>query len=175
MKSLFEIDIIDSELKLPFLYLKLWCRSHSKLNLLTLEMQVVRHCKGSPIAIKVIGRSLSNQCIELWQKMVEELSQGHSILDSNTELLTSLQKILDVLEDNPIIKECFMDLALFPQHQRIPVAALIDMWVELYGLDNYGIKAIAIVNRLDSMNLANVLVTRYSHNDYLYFFSTASS
>ncbi|KAK7346513.1 hypothetical protein VNO80_21034 [Phaseolus coccineus] len=124
-----------------------------------LVQKVVRHCKGSPIAIKVIGRSLSNQCIELWQKMVEELSQGHSILDSNTELLTSIQKILDVLEDNPIIKECFMDLALFPQQQRIPVAALIDMWGELYGLDKYGVKAIAIVNRLDSMNLANVLVT----------------
>jgi len=137
-------------------------------------MQLVRHCKGSPIAIKVIGRSLSNRSIELWQKMVEELSQGHSILDSDSELLTSLQKILDVLEDNPIIKECFMDLALFPEHQTIPVAALIDMWVELYGLDNYGIKAIAIVNRLDSMNLANVLVTRYSHYDYLHFFSTAS-
>ncbi|XP_014506476.1 probable disease resistance protein At5g66900 [Vigna radiata var. radiata] len=130
-----------------------------------LVQKVVRHCKGLPLAIKVIGRSLSQQSIELWQKMVEELSEGHCILDSNSELLSSLQKILDVLEDNPIIKECFMDLALFPEHQRIPVAALVDMWVELYGLDNYGIKAIAIVNRLDSMNLANVTVTRKNSND----------
>ena len=89
------------------------------------------------------------------------MSQGHSILDSNTELLTSFQKILDVLEDNPTIKECFMDLALFPEDQRIPVAALVDMWVELYGLDNDGIETVAIVNKLASMNLVNVLVTRY--------------
>jgi len=125
-------------------------------------MQVVSHCKGLPLAIKVIGRSLSNRPYEFWQKMVEELSQGHSILDSNIDLLTSLQKILDVLEDNSIIKECFMDLALFPEDQRIPLAALVDIWAELYGLDNNGIEVMAIVNKLDSMNLANVLVTRYS-------------
>ncbi|KAG5040157.1 hypothetical protein JHK82_012282 [Glycine max] len=124
-----------------------------------LVQKVVRHCKGLPLAIKVIGRSLSNRSYEMWQKMVEEFSHGHTILDSNIELITSLQKILDVLEDNHIIKECFMDLALFPEGQRIPVAALVDMWVELYGLDNDGI-ATAIVKKLASMNLANVLVTR---------------
>jgi hypothetical protein len=68
---------------------------------------------------------------------------------------------LDVLEDNPINKECFMDLALFPEDQRIPVAALIDMWAELYGLDDDGIEAMNIINKLDSMNLADVLVARY--------------
>ncbi|KAL2962927.1 hypothetical protein AAZX31_17G171700 [Glycine max] len=129
--------------------------------------KIVRHCKGLnlPLVIKVIGRSLSNRPYELWQKMVEQLSQGHSILDSNTELLTSFQKILDVLEDNPTIKECFMDLALFPEDQRIPVAALVDMWVELYGLDNDGIETVAIVNKLASMNLVNVLVTRKNTSD----------
>jgi len=112
-------------------------------------MQVVSHCKGLPLAIEVVGRSLSNRPYELWQKMVKELSQGHSILDSNT-------KILDVLKDNSILKECFMDLALFPEDQRIPLAAIVDIWVELYGLDNNGIEVMVIVNKLDSMNLANV-------------------
>jgi len=120
----------------------------------------VRNCKGLPLAIKVIGRSLSHQPHELWQKMVEEWSQGHSILDSNIELLTSLQKIIDILEDNPIIKECFMDLALFPEDQRIPLTALIDMWAELYELDDDGREAMAIINKLDSMNLVNVIVAR---------------
>jgi len=115
---------------------------------------------GLPLAIKVIGRSLCNQRSELWLKMVEELSQGRSILDSNVELLTCLRKILDVLEDNLVIKGCFMDLGLFPEDQRIPVTALIDMWVELYGLDNEGIQAMTIINKLHSMNLANVLIAR---------------
>ncbi|BAT75554.1 hypothetical protein LR48_Vigan727s002400 [Vigna angularis] len=127
--------------------------------------KVVRYCKGLPLAIKVIGRSLSHQSTELWQKMVEELSKGHCILDSNTELLTSLQKILDVLEDNPIIKECFMDLGLFPEDQRIPLPALIDMWAELYKLDDDGIEAMEIIKKLDSMNLANLLVARRNTGD----------
>ncbi|XP_004509177.1 probable disease resistance protein At5g66900 [Cicer arietinum] len=127
--------------------------------------KVVGHCKGLPIAIKVIATSLRNRPYELWQKIMKELSQGHSILYSNTELLTRLQKILDVLEDNPINKECFMDLALFPEDQRIPVAALIDMWAELYRLDDDGIEAMSIINKLDSMNLANVLIARKNASD----------
>nr|KYP47976.1 putative disease resistance protein At5g66900 family [Cajanus cajan] len=127
--------------------------------------KVVRNCKGLPLAIKVIGRSLRHQPYELWQKMVEELSQGHSLLDSNTELLTYLQKMLDVLEDNTVIKECFMDLGLFPEDQRIPVTALIDIWAELYGVDNDGIEAMAIINKLDSMNLVNVIIARKNTSD----------
>jgi len=53
-----------------------------------------------------------------------------------------------------------MDLGLFPEDQRIPVTALIDMWAELYGLDNDGIEAMTIINKLHSMNLANVLIAR---------------
>jgi len=99
---------------------------------------------------------------------MEELSQGRSILDSNVELLTCLQKILDVLEDNIVIKGCFMDLGLFPEDQRIPVAALIDMWAESYRHDDDGKEAMAIINKLDSMNLVNVMVARYK---LLYIFS----
>ncbi|ESW27956.1 hypothetical protein PHAVU_003G247200 [Phaseolus vulgaris] len=127
--------------------------------------KVVRYCKGLPLAIKVIGRSLSHQSIELWQKTVEELSQGHSILDSSTELITCFQKLLDILEDNPNTKECFMDLGLFPEDQRIPLPALIDMWAELYKLDDDGIEAMEIIKKLDSMNLANVLVARRNTSD----------
>jgi len=133
------------------------------------EIQVVENCKGLPLAILVIATSLRYRPYELWEKIIKELSQGRSILDSNTELLTRLRKILDVLEDNPINKECFMDLALFPEDQRIPVAALIDMWAELYGLDDDGIEAMKIINKLDSMNLANVLIARY--NLLLIFYS----
>jgi len=127
-----------------------------------LRNQVVENCKGLPLAIVVIATSLRYRPYDLWEKIIKELSQGRSILDSNTELLTRLRKILDVLEDNPINKECFMDLAFFPEDQRIPVAALIDMWAELYGLDDDGIEAMKIINKLNSMNLANVFIARYN-------------
>jgi hypothetical protein len=35
------------------------------------------------------------------------------------------------------------------------------MWAELYGLDDDWIEAMNIINKLDSMNLADVLVARY--------------
>ncbi|XP_058766058.1 probable disease resistance protein At5g66900 [Vicia villosa] len=130
-----------------------------------LIQKVVKHCKGLPLAVKVLAKSLSNRPYELWEKIVKQLSLGRSILDSNTELLTRLRKILDVLEDNPINKECFMDLALFPEDQRIPVAALIDIWAELYGLDDAGKEAMNIINKLDSMNLANLLIARKNASD----------
>lgn len=126
------------------------------------EIQIVENCKGLPLAIKVIATSLTNRSYDLWEKIVKELSQGRSILDSSTELLTRLRKVLDVLEDNAINKECFMDLALFPEDLRIPVSALIDMWAELYKLDDEGIEAMAIINKLDSMNLAKVSIARYN-------------
>lgn len=122
----------------------------------------MENCKGLPLVIKVTATSLSTRSRELWQKISKELSQGHSILDCNDELITRLEKMLDVLEDNPVIKECFMDLALFPEDQRIPAAALIDMWTVLYGLDDDGREAMTIINKLDSMNLADLLIARYS-------------
>ncbi|XP_028779385.1 probable disease resistance protein At5g66900 [Neltuma alba] len=130
-----------------------------------LVQEAVRSCKGLPIAIKVIARSLCQQPRETWQKMIKEWSQGHSILDSNSNLLNFLQRSLCVLEDEPIIKECFMDLGLFPEDQRIPATALIDMWAELYKLDDNGKEAMAIINKLVSLNLANLLVTRKVESD----------
>ncbi|MED6186019.1 hypothetical protein PIB30_062686 [Stylosanthes scabra] len=122
--------------------------------------RVVRGCKGSPLAITVIGRSISNQPYEFWLKMVQKLSQGRSIFDSNDELLKCLENILEILKDKPVMKECFMDLGLFMEDQRIPVTVLFDMWSELYGMDDDGIEAMTIINTLCSMNLANVSVAR---------------
>lgn len=127
--------------------------------------EVVRSCKGLPLAIKVIARSLCQQPQETWQKMVKVWSQGHSILDSNSSLLNFLQGSLGVLEGEPIIKECFKDLGLFPEDQRIPATALIDMWAELYKLDDDGKEAMNIINKLVSLNLANLLVTRKVESD----------
>lgn len=79
-------------------------------------------CKDLPLAVRVIATSLSDRPYELWQKIV--------------------------LEDNPINK----DLALFPENQRNHAAAFIDMWAELYKLDNNGIEAMSIINKIECLN-----------------------
>ncbi|KAI5425934.1 hypothetical protein KIW84_031671 [Lathyrus oleraceus] len=66
---------------------------------------------------------------------------------------------LDILEDINQ-KECFMDMGLFPEDQRIPVIVLIDIWAELHELDEDGTKAMAIVHDLITRNLINLIATR---------------
>ena len=127
-------------------------------------MQIVRGCKGSPLALKVTAGSLCQQPYEVWQNMKDCL-QSQSILleSSSSDLLFRLQQSLDILEDKFKINEkvCFMDLGLFPEDQRIPVAALIDMWAELHNLDENGRNAMTIIHDLTIRNLINVIVTRY--------------
>lgn len=121
--------------------------------------QIVERCRGFPLAITVVGRSLCGQPIEIWQKRVMEWSRGSSVLDSESDLLVCLQSSLDALNKS-LIRECFIDLGLFPEDQRIPATILIDIWAELYGIDH--IESIANLYELASRSLANLVVTRYA-------------
>ena len=89
-------------------------------------------------------------------------SDGRSFLSSDAELLACLQKSLEFQYDKDSIEDCFMDLGSFPEDQRIPVAALIDMWVELYELDEDGIHAIANLQELTTRNLASLAMAKYA-------------
>jgi hypothetical protein len=130
------------------------------IDLMNSVSQIVERCRGFPLAITVVGRSLCGQPIEIWQKRVMEWSRGSSVLDSESDLLSCLRSSLDALdEEKSLIRECFFDLGLFPEDRRIPATILIDMWAELYGIDH--IESIANLYELASRNLANLVVTRY--------------
>lgn len=107
------------------------------------------------------GNSLRGRATEFWRKRLRDWSKS-SILDIETELLLRLQSSIDALdEEDAIIKECFMDLGSFPEDQRIPAAAVIDMWAELYELDE---DFLSITNLLEltTRSLANLVITRYA-------------
>ena len=53
-----------------------------------------------------------------------------------------------------------MDPILFLKAQEICVTALIDMWAELFQLDDDGKDAMTIINELTNKNLAKLIVTR---------------
>ncbi|XP_062156398.1 probable disease resistance protein At5g66900 [Alnus glutinosa] len=132
--------------------------------------KILKVCGGFPLALKVIGRSLCGQSTEVLKSWVKKWSSGHSILDSNRDLLGCLKKSLDFVDDE-VIKKCFLDLGLFPEDQRIPVAALIDMWAELYELDQEGIDAIAKLHEITSRNLASLVVARKDTSDVGNYYS----
>ncbi|PRQ53791.1 putative powdery mildew resistance protein, RPW8 [Rosa chinensis] len=121
-----------------------------------LSKEIVKRCNGFPLAITVVGRSLCGKPIEMWRSRVIEWSKGYSILDFETELLLRLKTSLDALDNEmPMVKECFLDLGVFPEDATIEVTALIDMWAELYDLD-LGTLCIAKLYELNNRSLANL-------------------
>lgn len=121
-------------------------------------LQIVQQCKGFPLAIKVVGRSLAGQPAEMWESREIEWSRGSLILDTETELFLCLQSSFDALDEK--LKECFLDLGSFPEDKQIPVAALMDMWAESFALDRDAL-CIAKLQELNNRSLANLLDTRY--------------
>ncbi|XP_062019142.1 probable disease resistance protein At5g66890 [Rosa rugosa] len=131
---------------------------HSSGTLDELLKQIVKYCKRSPLAITVVGKSLVKGSIEIWKEKVIEWSKSPSILDEYDILRVRLQTSLDVLcENKPILKECFIDLASFPEDGRIPAGVLIDMWSELHGLHEDDL-SIAKLQHLNNHNLAKIVV-----------------
>ncbi|KAF8020250.1 hypothetical protein BT93_G0835 [Corymbia citriodora subsp. variegata] len=118
--------------------------------------QIVKHCKGLPLALTVVAKSLQGMDRPFWERKLLDWSEGHSPLDSDSEILDCIRKSLDGLDGNPSIKERFMDLASFPEDSKIPATALIDMWVEMYKLDFKGVRAIADLLELVYRNLADI-------------------
>ena len=110
----------------------------------------------------MIGGSLHRQKEEVWRSRLMKWSDGQSFLSSDAEVLACLQKSLEFQYDKDNIEDCFMDLGSFPKDQRIPVATLINMWAELYGLDEDGIHAIANLQEHTTRNLASLVMTRYA-------------
>ncbi|KAE8668297.1 hypothetical protein F3Y22_tig00112343pilonHSYRG00104 [Hibiscus syriacus] len=58
------------------------------------------------------------------------------------------------------IKDCYQDFGSFPEDHQIPAAVLIDMWAELYELDEDD--AIINLNKLSDRNLINLVLVWYA-------------
>lgn len=124
--------------------------------------EMVKCCRGFPLVISVVGKSLCRKSAAEWRKRLRECSKPASILYDN-EILNCLQSSVEAFNDNVVAKECFMDLGSFPEDHRIPATTLIDMWAELYNLDEDD--AIANLHELSDRNLIEVVVTRKDANE----------
>ncbi|XP_024186220.1 probable disease resistance protein At5g66900 isoform X2 [Rosa chinensis] len=130
-----------------------------------LSRKIVKRCNGFPLAITVVGRSLSGKPIEIWRQRESEWSKDSSILDSDpeTELFLCLQSSLDALDKRlAIVKDCYLDLGSFPEDKEIRVDDLIDMWAELYDIDDDSV-CFANIYELANRNLANLVDKRDSY------------
>ncbi|XP_043720387.1 putative disease resistance protein At5g47280 [Telopea speciosissima] len=123
-----------------------------------LLIKIVRGCKGLPLALKVIGHSLHQQPAKVWQQK-ERMMSSCSIFKSHSDLLSCLATSLDFLTEE--VQECFMDLGSFPEDERIPASSLIDIWVELYGIDEVD----AYINLLELSTLNLVSLIEFTSGD----------
>lgn len=121
----------------------------------------MRCCGGLPSILEITGKKLCGKRIEYWQIIKRQWSRpGSSLIDSDVEVLAFLQKCFYDLDDQPMVKDCFKDLGLFPEDHMIPVSALLDIWTELYNLgEEYD--AFPYIDQLTSRNLSTLVVTRY--------------
>ncbi|KAJ4952292.1 hypothetical protein NE237_029124 [Protea cynaroides] len=117
-----------------------------------LQNNIVRGCRGLPLALKVIGNSLRWQPVKVWQN-TERMLSNCSIFESQSDLLRCLASSLNYL--NKKVQECFMDLGSFPEDERIPASSLIDIWVELYDIDE--LDAYINLLELSTRNLVNLI------------------
>ncbi|XP_074323288.1 putative disease resistance protein At5g66900 isoform X2 [Apium graveolens] len=125
--------------------------------------KVVKACNGFPLAITVVGLSHGGKPEATWKTTLDKWSKGQSsIFDLSSVLLKSLKTSLDALceKDMETVKEGFLDLGCFPKNQRISSTILLDMWVELYELDEDGMYTYNNLLELSYRNLLNVVATR---------------
>ncbi|GJW58624.1 probable disease resistance protein [Tanacetum coccineum] len=120
--------------------------------------KLVESCQNHPLALKVIGGMLNGAPLASWETKSNELSTGNRsmIWNSNEFIELILEKSLDLF-DEPELKQCYLDLGLFPEDQRIAATTLMDMWVHLYNHDKEGSATLDKLFRLSTKNLATLL------------------
>ncbi|KAD4179648.1 hypothetical protein E3N88_28239 [Mikania micrantha] len=119
--------------------------------------QMVKRCKKHPLTLRVVGGSLNGREESAWISMLNTLSKGNSVLDLNEEVRNRLERSFTTLDKE--FKEYFMDFGLFPEDQRIPASALLDMWVHLYNHDHEGHDTFDKIVRLSFRNLVNLVAS----------------
>lgn len=129
-------------------------------------LQLVDCCKNHPLTLSVVGGLLKGKNKANWLGMLKNLSEKkQSVFNMNEPKLLSLERSLNVFEEESVIKQCYLDLGLFPEDQKIAATMLMDMWVHLYKHDEEGLDTINQLFELSYKNLATLLPIRYLASD----------
>lgn len=111
-------------------------------------------CKGLPLALKVIGASLRDRPQMFWTSAKNRLSRGEPVCESHEIKLHERMQI-SIAYLPAKVRECFLDLASFPEDKKIPVDVLVNVWIEMHDLDKEEVFAILV--ELSDKNLITLV------------------
>lgn len=119
-----------------------------------LVKQVVAECKGLPLSLKVVGASLKGRPEKYWEGVVNRLSRGEPADETHdSRVFAQIEATLETLD--PKTRECFIDMGAFPEDKKIPLDVIINMWVEMYDLEDA--TAFAVLVDLSNRNLLTIV------------------
>ncbi|KAJ4887865.1 Disease resistance protein (NBS class) family [Raphanus sativus] len=122
-----------------------------EVNMKEIGMEMLKHCGGLPLAIKVLGGLLCKKYTLHQWKMIQENIKARIVTGSGSEDRNVNTKVYDVLnlsfEELPAyLKHCFLYLASFPEDYDIDVETLSYYWAAegiLSSMDGASIREVA--------------------------------
>ncbi|CAL5339217.1 unnamed protein product [Camellia sinensis] len=105
--------------------------SHCPPSMEKLARDMVRKCRGLPLAIAVLGGLLSRKHPDEWPQLQGQFWRHVSSDDFESHDLTHVTQILALsFNDLPYhLKSCFLYLGLFPEDFKIDAVRLIRLWM----------------------------------------------
>nr|XP_048324157.1 disease resistance protein RGA2-like [Ziziphus jujuba var. spinosa] len=95
-------------------------------NISQIGKEIVKKCKGIPLAIRTIGRMLYSKDREIeWLSFNK--TEFSKISQDDNDILPTLKLSYDCLTSN--LKQCFAYCSLFPKDHSIEVENLINLWM----------------------------------------------
>ncbi|KAH7666257.1 P-loop containing nucleoside triphosphate hydrolase protein [Dioscorea alata] len=104
-----------------------------------LARKVMEKCQGLPLALKVIGRAMSNKTMhEEWEDMLTSLRKVdiETMPDMEESLFNILKLSYDNLAGEPL-RQCFLCCAQWPEDELILVPEIIEYWIGFGLIDDF--------------------------------------
>ncbi|KAH7665891.1 P-loop containing nucleoside triphosphate hydrolase protein [Dioscorea alata] len=137
-----------------------------------LARKVMKKCSSLPLALKVIGRAMSNmKTPEEWSHMLRSLIKMD--VKTVTGIEESLFHNLKISYDNLVsetLQECFLCCAQWHEDERIPVLDLIEHWIGCGLISDFGNMGEAFdegYSLIAKLNKACLLELEFDDKDYV--------